>query len=364
MTNNARRLRLSALAPSALAAMALACAIGCQPQNPPSTLGASFNVRTEQGWTGRRYTDNQFILAEEYDTNGDGRLDLWRFYSRGHLVAEERDLTGNGRVDYVAAWEGANRRLLSAARDADGRGVFDLQIEASRTAGGLGQWRITEDRDRDGFADAILVVSGELALFSDLGIDLATVTDLSASIPVRYWRERRVADGYGNLGAYLRYSGGQPTAYAAVVDQNGLPSQWITLPPDADPTAIPVPVSPEQYRAQRIAARNQTGSGAGAGTGTTGAAGATIPSGTGTTGTATWTDADAGFPAGADYPSSSGASGTSRAAGRRGGAGTAASTPVPSSAVDRALQRRREGPGSLEHSAALAYPTSMRMQNY
>lgn len=360
-------------APLALAfALAFAFA-GCgQPPNPPSTLGASFNVRTEQGWTGRRFTINQHLLAEEYDTDGDERIDLWRFYSGGFLVSEERDLLGHGRIDHVAAWEGASRRLLSAARDSQGRGVFDLQVEHDGPAGAyrVGRWRIARDANADGFADLLLTVEGPPSLFADLGIDLATVDDLAAVIPAQYWREWRADDGTGRLGPYLRYLNGQPTHRATVIDDRGTPVAWEPIPPGADPSTLAPPINETQFREQREAARRAAIEARATSRGGSSTPRAGTGPQTGTLDALPPVDGTDGVSPSPDLVASPDGTGrgtaSSQAGGRRGGSSPSAgrgTAPVPSSAVDRALQRRRNAPAGME-GGALAYPDGMQVRPF
>lgn len=164
-----------------------------------------FNVTTPEGWVGRRYMDGDAIFAEEFDANGDGRIDVWRFYRRGLLSSEERDLDGDGRVDYQSHWEARNVQLLSVFRDTNRRGVNDLEIEST----GNRAWEIREDRNHDGIADRILLVNGPPDLFDVLGMDLSTQRNVIDAIPSEYWNELWIDAGFtGSITDYYRYTRG------------------------------------------------------------------------------------------------------------------------------------------------------------
>ena len=214
-----------------------------------------FNVTTPEGWQGRRYMDGNSIFAEEFDSNGDGRIDVWRFYRRGMLSSEERDLDGDGRVDLQTHWDARNVRLLSVFRDTNRRGVNDLEIEAVSAR----RWEIREDRNLDGTADRVLFVNGPPDLFDLLDMDLAVQTNVIDAIPREYWHELWTDEGYsGSITEYYRFTRGG-------VSQRG---QWdgrriawsrstgeyaaATPPPPARPpqvtTAVPPPVATGDIR--------------------------------------------------------------------------------------------------------------------
>lgn len=167
-----------------------------------------FNVTTPEGWKGRRYMDGANIFAEEFDSRGTGRIDVWRFYRRGLLSSEERDLNGDGRVDYQSRWDARDIRLLEVLRDTGSRGVNDLEIEAD----GSRRWVVREDRNLDGIADRILFLSGPQDFFDRLGFDLAVQRNVIDSIPREYWHELWTDDTYtGNITSYYRFNRGAIT---------------------------------------------------------------------------------------------------------------------------------------------------------
>ncbi|MDR1611174.1 MAG: hypothetical protein LBT97_00150, partial [Planctomycetota bacterium] len=131
------------------------------------SMAGWFSVTSEQGWPGRRYVDGNTVFAEEFDSSGDGKIDLWRFYRRGVLSSEERDLNGDGKIDYVTRWDSSARTLLSMARDTMFRGMNNLEIDVVEG----GNWQIREDRNGDGVADRILLASGPYDFFSSLALD-------------------------------------------------------------------------------------------------------------------------------------------------------------------------------------------------
>lgn len=190
-----------------------------------------FNVTSQDGWAGKRYMDGNEIVAEEFDSNGDGRLDVWRFYRRGLLSSEERDLNGDGRVDFQSFWEPRQFRLMSVLRDTSSRGVNDLEIEST----GRNRWEVREDRNRDGIADRVLIVNGPPDLFERLGMDLARQVDVIDNIPPEYWYELQSDDAYTRyITDYRRYSRGALTHYGT---WDGTRVNWSRTPPDFVPPA-------------------------------------------------------------------------------------------------------------------------------
>ena len=192
-----------------------------------------FNVTTADGWVGRRYMDGQDIFAEEFDADGDGRIDVWRFYSRGLLTSEERDLSGDGKVNYQSRWESKSGRLLSVLRDTDWRGVNDLEIESTTPR----RWEIREDRNQDGVTDRILFVNGPTDLFEAIGINLATQRNVIDSIPREYWAELWSDDSYTMAFTdYRRFSKGGIVQYG---QWDGRRIVWRRVGPDFEPPVPP-----------------------------------------------------------------------------------------------------------------------------
>ncbi|MCC8190675.1 MAG: hypothetical protein LIP77_08585, partial [Planctomycetes bacterium] len=184
------------------------------------TMAGWFHVTTPDGWIGRRYMDGGQIFAEEFDSNGDGRLDVWRFYRRGLLSSEERDLNGDGRVNFQSRWDGREGRLVSALRDTDSRGVNDLEIEALAPR----RWEIREDRNHDGITDRVLFIDAPPDIFEALGIDLASQRDIIDSIPVEYWRELWSDDAFTTtITEYRRFTRGTLSHYG---EWNGRRVVW------------------------------------------------------------------------------------------------------------------------------------------
>ena len=230
------------------AAMASVLSVGCTMvpnPNPPRTYAGDFNHVTPEGWQGRRFTDNRFVLSEQYDTNADTRLDLWRYYDQGRLVAEERDLLGSGDIHYVAAWIPADGRLVSAARDREGRGTFDTQIEYVENRV-QHRWRVAEDRNGDGYADRVLILEGPHHLFQTLGIDLATVPSVIDAIPRAHWRETRADPAFtGTLGPTIRFRDGVAYDRVAAYDAKGAALRVDRIPAGVDPDTWEPPAATE-----------------------------------------------------------------------------------------------------------------------
>ena len=199
-----------------------------------------FNVTTPEGWNGRRYMDGDSIFAEEFDSTGNGRIDVWRFYRRGLLSSEERDLDNDGRVDLQTHWEARTVRLLSVFRDTNRRGVNDLEIEATTNR----RWEIREDRNLDGIADRILIVNGPPDLFDFLEIDLATQRNVIDVVPREFWEELQTDDGYtGNITAYYRFTRGE-LSHRGSWDTRGR-FTWVRGGTDYTPPPPPPPQVPD-----------------------------------------------------------------------------------------------------------------------
>jgi hypothetical protein len=234
-------------------------------------MSSWIDASTPDGWLGRRYMEGNEIFAEEFDSNGDSRIDIWRFYHRGVLTSEERDLSGNGRVDCVSRWDPRSHRLLSFGRDSRKRGVYDLEISRS----GGRDWEIREDRNLDGITDRVLFIRGPDDLFERLGINLPIQEDLIDRIPMEFWRELWSDDSFTSvITDYSRFSRGRLTQYGEW-EGNGVkwrraktgspppPSRsanidGAAIPPDLTPTARgettdPVPSVSEPY-AEPVAA--------------------------------------------------------------------------------------------------------------
>ncbi|MCC8116966.1 MAG: hypothetical protein LIP18_07450 [Planctomycetes bacterium] len=169
-----------------------------------------FNVTSPDGWPGRRYMDGDYIFAEEFDSNNDGRLDVWRFYRRGLLSSEERDLNGDGKVDYQTRWDTNTGSLIAVLRDTHKRGINDVELEWK----GRNRWELREDRNLDGITDSILIFNAPINYFDSisLGGGLATQGEIAATIPREYWRELHVDEAFtGNITEYYRFARGNLT---------------------------------------------------------------------------------------------------------------------------------------------------------
>ncbi len=216
-----------------------------------------FNVTSPDGWPGRRYMDGDYIFAEEFDANNDGRLDVWRFYRRGLLSSEERDLNGDGKVDYQTRWDTNTGSLIAVLRDTHKRGINDVELEWK----GRNRWELREDRNLDGITDSILIFNAPINYFDSisLGGGLATQGEIAATIPREYWRELHVDEAFtGNITDYYRFARGNLTHRG---EWTGRRIAWSRAPSDAGPgraagrqTAVQTPppsvVTGPQYPSQ------------------------------------------------------------------------------------------------------------------
>lgn len=207
-----------------------------------------FNVRTQDGWKGRRYMDGEEIIAEEFDSNRDDNIDIWRFYRRGVLSSEERDMNHDGKIDYVSHWDSKTGLLISAMRDTHQRGVNDIEVEYS----GRNRWEIREDRNFDGITDRIIYVHASPDLFEALGVNMATQIDIASTVPTEYWSEMWSDDGFtGNITDYFRYNRGVLTHHGV---WDGRRIAWSRVPPDYVPPS-PTPATPRELQGQDQLAR-------------------------------------------------------------------------------------------------------------
>lgn len=205
------------------------------------TMTGWFNVRTEDGWTGRRYMDGQETIAEEFDSNRDGNIDVWRFYRRGILSSEERDQNFDGVVDFVSHWDSRNGFLLSVLRDTHQRGVNDIEVEYV----GGNRWEIREDRNYDGITDRIIYAGAPPDIFNREGVDMASQVDIASTMPLEFWTEMWSDDGFsGRITDYFRYSRGVLTHHGL---WNGRRIAWTRVPPDFVPPS-PTPATPPGYQ--------------------------------------------------------------------------------------------------------------------
>ncbi len=67
-------------------------------------------------------------VKKEQALNFDGKPNLWKYYEKGQLVRKERDTKGNGRVDTWEYWEGG--KIDRIGIDTDGDGIVDQWIKS------------------------------------------------------------------------------------------------------------------------------------------------------------------------------------------------------------------------------------------
>lgn len=211
-------------------------------------LSGWFNVATPDGWQGRRYMDGSMIIAEEFDVNGDGRIDVWRFYRRGILTSEERDTNGDGRVDLVSRYDPDTGLVTAVLRDTNKRGVNDIEIERT----GNRRWVIYEDRNLDGTTARIVYVNAPADLFERHAIDPATTVDISSAVPRTYWHEMWSDDGYtGSITDYFRYNNrGFLSHYG---QWNGRRIVWNRCPPDFVPRPVTPTIAQDRFAPPAVA---------------------------------------------------------------------------------------------------------------
>lgn len=229
------------VAAAVFAALALPAAAG---QFGARSMAGWFSVTSEDGWRGRRYVDGNTVFAEEFDSAGGGKIDVWRFYRRGVLSSEERDLNGDGRIDFVTRWDSHNQTLNSMARDTAFRGMNNLEMDVVEG----GNWQIREDRNGDGVADRILLASGPYDFFSALALDLSIRGDVIGAVPMEYWLEYGADDGFtGSITDHRRYQRGAQTHYGVWEETQIV---WYRGDGPAPPqvAALPAPGPAQQYR--------------------------------------------------------------------------------------------------------------------
>jgi hypothetical protein len=76
------------------------------------------------------YDERGRIVRKEADLSLDGRTDLWKFYENGRLVRRERDTSGNGRADYFEFWE--DGEIDRIGEDLNGDGTVDRWTRRQR----------------------------------------------------------------------------------------------------------------------------------------------------------------------------------------------------------------------------------------
>lgn len=228
-------MRCSAL----LLALFLGClTTGCVPEGP-RRLTAWYSEKSEEGWNGRRYYDNEKVLSEEFDSqNNDGRIDLWRFYDNGRLLSEERDRNADGRIDYTASWNPVTGEMRAFARDSNFDGVNDVQMEY---LGGF-RWNLTIDRDFDKTTDFVLLCKGAGRMLSEIGADYANQSDIASLLPKLVWYELSLDEDFdGKLESRTRFHNGVPFETGIDLDNDGEPDKWQRIPP----VAVVAPREPE-----------------------------------------------------------------------------------------------------------------------
>jgi hypothetical protein len=62
---------------------------------------------------------------EKLDTNKDGKIDTWRFYSHGQLIRVERDTNVDGKVDQIDYLNDGQITRVDSDRNFDGK--FDKE---------------------------------------------------------------------------------------------------------------------------------------------------------------------------------------------------------------------------------------------
>jgi hypothetical protein len=205
------------------------------------SLAGWFSVTSENGWQGRRYVDGNTVFAEEFDSDGDGKIDVWRFYRRGVLSSQERDLNGDGKIDYVARWDSPSQMLVSMARDTSFRGMNNLEMDVLPS----GEWQIREDRNGDGVADRILVAAGPYEFFSGLALDLSVRDNAIGGVPSEYWVEYSADDGFtGTVTDFRRYQRGVQTHYGVWEESRVVWRRYDGATPPPQVAYAPAPTQP------------------------------------------------------------------------------------------------------------------------
>lgn len=227
--------RLRSLPVAAVLLGVLLSGIGCK-QPGPSHLAFWENVRSPEGWTGRRYAENNKRIAEEFDAVGeDGKIDFWRFYTNGRLASEEHDRDNDGHVDYVAKYNHKDESLLSFARDTNFDGSLNLWVDFD----GHDSWTQTWDRNHDGTLDLLFSFEGPADSLNRLKLDFYEVTDLRKFIPKQRWREIALDnDMNGQFDLWLRYEEGRAVAQGVGQGPDNRPRRWIPVKTQADASRL------------------------------------------------------------------------------------------------------------------------------
>ncbi len=221
-----RHPRLAFLACASLGWITL-LALGCGPAGPRQ-LTVRGNVRSKEGWPGKRYTENRLTVAEEFDAVGnDGRIDLWRFHEEGVLILEERDTNSDGKIDHTAQFDPKKAELWRYHRDSNLDGATDIWV----TYKGGGIWRQTWDRNHDSVIDLVFIFAGPSELLTELALDYHQLTDLRKSIARTRWQEIALDRNFDSaFDAWVRFHKGQAHERGIGRDVNGQPERWVAIP--------------------------------------------------------------------------------------------------------------------------------------
>jgi len=87
------------------------------------------------------------LVYMEYDSNDDGKNDIWNFYEKGKLIRQNSDRNGDGKADIYFFL--TNGKVTSLSRDANCDGYFE---STEKYSGGFLAYQ-SMDLNKDGIAD-------------------------------------------------------------------------------------------------------------------------------------------------------------------------------------------------------------------
>ncbi len=76
------------------------------------------------------YDDRERLIRKEADLTLNQQTDLWKYYENGRLVRKERDTSGDGRANYFEFWE--DGKIDRIGEDLNGDGTIDRWTRRDR----------------------------------------------------------------------------------------------------------------------------------------------------------------------------------------------------------------------------------------
>lgn len=205
----------------------LACLLGGCGGPGPTQLSYWENVRSPEGWSGRRYTENGKVVVEEFDAVGkDDVMDFWRYYQKGRLLNEEHDRDSDGRIDFIARHDPRTGAIVTLVRDTDFDGRTDLWVDFD----GTDLWTKSRDSNGDGVVDMLFLFRGPKEMLARPGMDLYETTDFRSRIDKIHWVELAIDEDLDDrFDSWVRYEEGRVVARGAGLGRGGRPARWIPV---------------------------------------------------------------------------------------------------------------------------------------